>query len=92
MARTRNQNTAQNNAIPWIKRNLSFLSWAGTLLVGTFWIGWYIGSTNSKMEMFEKISTLQTAHDKELREITNENIRLVNELSIERSKKHEQSK
>ena len=44
------------------------------------------------MEMFEKISTLQAAHDKELREITNDNIRLVNELLIERSKKYEQSK
>ena len=82
----------RTNALPWIKRNLSFLSWAGTLLVGTFWIGWYIGNTNAKMEMFEKMSTLQSAHEKELRDISNENIRLVNELSIERSKNSEQSK
>lgn len=86
------QSAPNTNAFQWIKKNLSFLSWAGTLLVGTFWIGWYIGNTNSKLEMFEKVSEIQAEHNRELRQITNENIRLINELSIERSKHHELTK
>ena len=89
----RNHNSDNHNgAIPWIKRNVSFLSWAGGLLAASFWIGWYVGSNNSKMEMYEKIYTIKSEQDKELREIMNENIKLINELSIERSKKDESNK
>lgn len=58
----RNHNSDNHNrAIPWIKRNVSFLSWAGGLLAASFWIGWYVGSNNSKMEMYEKFILLKVS-------------------------------